>query len=410
MSLLLHRFFAANAAGGPSGYYYKMSTVTQYYAPSFGGTRPLAGGGWVIAGSRPNDIRFIATLASNGVLTSYKQTSPVGFLPEIHSMSVRNQFADGRMSVALYDKIGYISTSQSYTGTPCKLAQPSGIMCNDDATNVVFAAYSTGGGYSPREYHVNAINSSGSTYWVKKWGGSGYEFGGGPGRAFIRPGDTTNMWVNVATGNSVSLWLFDKSTGIVNGAYSLTNQTIGTGMTSVITDPSGNIYFSNNVGKILRVNANNTYAWGFIYAQGAQAFDTTHICFYNGYIYGLARGTYLFKLNPANGSLVWLINITGGFNGYNISAGPDGIMTSGGGGGGSGFESTYLLNYPLDAGILGTRGALSFAVGSASLTAISGYFETTAIPALQNSVVAWPNTYTESLVNSSSLMGSKTTI
>jgi len=199
MSLLLHRFFATNKAGGPSGYYYRIDPEAQYYTGSFQAVQPLSGGGWVVQGYRGNGNRFVAKLGTTGDITTYKNDSGsnlIGF----SSMSGFGQFTssdDRLVHTHLQSNIGFTSKSDLTYTSPKLTGSTGGIVLGvDDTNNRVYFNYNTGGGYQPLICRLISRNAStGAVVWAKEFtGGSNNWYY--PEKALIRSGDTDNVWCN----------------------------------------------------------------------------------------------------------------------------------------------------------------------------------------------------------------------
>jgi len=213
--------------------------------------------------------------------------------------------------------------------------------------------------------------------------------------------------------------VLDRATGAAVAGYELSNNTMSNTTNSMIQDASGNMYISGNNGHIVRISTSNTTDWAKVYNYNGQNFGYIHMCYYNGYIYGTGsqhgNGNYLYKMNPSDGTFVWFINIsnssTGFYGIYGISASADGIAVVGNGPGANGNEKTYLLNYPLDAGITGTYGDFTFTSASASASSISAAFTSVSTPSLSNSsVTSGTSSYSSSLSTASSVWNSKVSL
>jgi hypothetical protein len=419
MSLLLHRFVAAGKGpGGPSGYYYRIDPEAQYYTGNFQASQPAPGGGWILQGYRGNGNRFIATLGTTGTVTAFKtdsNNSLIGF----SSMSGFGQFTssdDRLVHTHEQSKIGFTSKSGLTYTTPLLNGSVSGIVMGvDDANNRVYFNYNTGGGYQPTICRIISRNAStGAVVWAKEFTSSNNSWYY-PDKAIIRSGDTGNVWVQISR-SSIGFLVLDRATGAFVNGYEFSNATMSNAALSMIQDPSGNMYISGYNGHIARVNTSNTTDWAKVYSFNGQGFGYTHICYYDGYIYGTgsqhSNGNFLFKLNPSDGTLVWFINMPNSSNGFygitGVSAGPDGIGVVGTSAGAGGFEKSWFLNYPLDAGITGTYGDMTFASGSASGSSISASFTTVGTPNLSNaSVTSGTASYGSSINTATSIFNSK---
>lgn len=417
MSLILHRFVAAGKGpGGPSGYYYRIDPEAQYYTGQLRASQPAPDGGWILSGYRGNGNRFIAKLSTTGTVTAFKTDS---YLPDFSSMSGFGQFTssdDRLVHTYVQSKIGFTSKSSLTYTSPLLNGSVGGIVMGvHDASNRVYFSYSTGGGYQPTIQRIISRNAStGAVDWAKEFtvGGNNWYW---PDKALVRANDTDNVWVQISR-NTIGFVVLNRSTGATVGSWELSNATMSNVALSMIQDPSGNMYISGYNGHIARVSTSNTTDWAKAYSFSGQSFGYTHICYYNGYIYGTGsqhpNGNYLFKINPSDGTFVWFINMPNASNGFygitGISAGPDGIGVVGNSASAGGFEKTWFLNYPLDAGITGTYGDMTFASGSGGGDGISATFSSQTNPTFSNSsVTSGTTSYTSSLNTATSIFNSK---
>lgn len=409
-------FVRLSAAGG---YYYVMATETQYYQPQFNGVQPLSSG-WMVDVTRPNDVRAKAILDSAGNLLSYRQDSSAITSP-IDSMNRGGAavFSGGVVPSWLgsgQDKLAFISSTPSYTGTPGNKwsGPPIGlrVLGIDYGANTVFSH----GFYTDYEYvYQPAIASenatSGTSNWVQRWNLSTWEY---PQAALIRPGDATNVWVLMGRASSCAILPFNKSTGAVGTGYAFSGASLGNSPPSFVADPSGNLYIGTTNGQIFKVNTSNTVDWAFVLSDSAtgQNFGYTHMCYYDGYLYAIGsqhpNGNYLTRINPSDGSIDWAVKISTPLYGCaGVSASANGIMVVGDDNNSSGYKKSYLLNYPLAGGIIGAKGDFVFSNmtinrGTLSLTStsVSG-------PALTSLSNPGTTSYSSSLNTATSIIGSK---
>lgn len=410
-------FVRLSAAGG---YYYSISTITQYYQPQILAVQPISTG-WIVSGQRPNTERFTFTLGPTGTLLSYKQDSS-NYSTTVRSMNQGGPAAFSTDDVPVQfgggvDIFGFISSTPNYTGTPGKFANSLSnyqIMGIDYSANRLFSTAYYDDGTNIYPYIGSSNYSAGTTNWVRRWTYSPWGFAY---IALIRPGDTTNVLIsstrNDGSGSKLGVIKIDKSTPAVNGAYRFSS--ISGDALSFITDPSGNLYFGTYNGQIARVNTSDTVDWAYTYWDSAtlQNFGYTHVCFYDGYLYAIGsqhpNGNYLTRINPSDGSVEWAIKITAPFYGcYGISASQNGIMVPGEDSNSSGYKTTYLLNYPLAGGIIGTKGAFTFANMTLGRFSISTTFDSATGPTLSTQSAGSASSYSSSLSTATSILSSQT--
>ena len=418
-------FFRLSAAGG---YYYKISTIDRYYQPQFTGVQPLSSGpAWMISGYRGNGERFAATLDSAGNLVGYKQDNS-NFFFQLYTMAKGGgtQLSTGFIPAWItsgQDRLAFISdTPISYNGAAGGKFVPAyaniGDLVGIDYDNNY--VYSYGFYYSESAYYLWLAATNASTragVWVQRYNIGTWGF---PNAALIRPGDTTNVWIQIgynAGSSSVGYASFNRSTGARTGGYYVTGASTNNTAAGFVSDPSGNLYTGTFNGQIWRMNTSNTIDWAFYYADSAtsQGFGYSFICYYDGYIYFIStqhpNGNYVGRINASNGSVDWAIKITQPFYGcFGISANANGIMVIGSDNDSNGFKATYLLNYPLTGGITGTKGDFVFSNMTVSASPLSLTVNSVTGPSLTSQGAPAASTYTSSLVNATSILGSKVVI
>ena len=414
---------AAGASGGPSGYYYEMTTQAQYYEPYFTGVQPTSNG-WLVSGERPNDIRFTMALSSTGDTTSYK-TDSLNITSVIPSMNKGGSSLLSNNTVPAwlrsgYNRLAFISNSPAYVGTPATSFVPSfanlgGIMGIDYSNNNIFSWGYYSDGESQNYIYVGAISAtSGTTVWAKRYDISPWTY---PDTALIRPGDSTNVWITTAYGSNIALMRLDRTTGAATTGFYFSGVTTNNATPGFVSDPSGNLYISTYNGQIFRINTSNTLDWAYSFGDASTGtnFGYTHMCYYDGYLYAIGsqhpNGNYLVKINPSNATIVWAIKISSPLYGCSgISASANGIMIFGQNGDFNGYKKAYLLNYPLTAGILGTKGLFTFSEMSVSMSSIPLTINTTGTPTLTSIGAPGSSSYPSSLGESTSITNGKVVI
>lgn len=414
-------FFRLSALGG---YYYKISTIDQYYQPQFTGVQPLSSG-WMTSGYRGNGNRFAATLDSAGNLSNYAEDSSNYFF-DIRTMS---QGGPRLLSTGFIpawitsgqDKLAFISTTPSYNGVPGGKIVPAfasvGVVLGIDYdNNYVISNGSYSDGESINYGYIAATNATTRAgVWVKRYNiGSPWNYSG---PALVRPGDTTNVWVQIGYDSFVGYALFNRSTGARTASYYVSGASTNNAALGFVTDPSGNLYTGTYNGQIWRMNTSNTIDWGRVYSDAAnsQNFGYTYLSYYDGYLYFFSsqhpNGNYIGRINPSDGSIDWAIKITQPlYAGSGISVSANGIMVVGADNNSSGFQAAYLLNYPLTGGITGTKGDFIFSNMTVSSSSLSLTVNSTTGPTLTDQSAPASSTYPSSLNASSSILGSKVVI
>lgn len=406
------------------GYYYKISTITQYYQPQFNGVQPISSG-WMLSGYRGNGERFVATLDSAGNLVNYTQDTN-NYPVQLNSMAQGGPrlLSTGNFPTLVLggaNKIGFISTTPSYAGTPGGSIVPGfaslgSLMGIDYANNYAIS----NGSYNDGEFinygYIGVTNAStGAGVWVKR-----YNIGGSwnySNMALIRPGDTTNFWVQIGYGSFVGYALFDRTSGAISSGYYVTGATTNNAAAGFVSDPSGNLYTGTYNGQIWRMNTSNTIDWAFVYSDSStgQNFGYTYICYYDGYLYFIGtqhpNGNYVGRINTSNGNVDWAIKMTTPLYGcFGISASANGIMIIGNDNNSSGYQATYVLNYPLTGGITGAKGDFVFSNMTVSASSLSLTVNSAAGPSLTTESAPAASTYPSSLTTNTSILGSKVVI
>lgn len=410
MSALQQIIFGTSS--GPSGYYYKLSPSVQYYGVAFGGIQPITSG-WLVSGSKGNDERFVMKLDTTGTLTSYKRSSN-GSDVHIGTMSDRGYFSSGihatthnNVSVGFMDNdlnyVGYTGGVFNALGQPT----PAGI---DDASNTVFSTYYN---TNNTKCYISSTNvSSGTSNWGRGWPIGTWSW---PGKALIRAGDTSVVTLQIAFNDMSGFVRFNKSTGNLESAHYFSNSALGNTARSFISDSSGFLYLSSLNGQIVCANASNEVVWANTYfGIAGQNFGYIHMCLYDGFLYVFAamhyNGSYLAKINPADGTAVWGTNISAPlYSGTGISVSANGIMITGNDDNSYGWQNAYLLNYPLDGGLFGTKGDFTFSNLNVSRMAFSTTLSSTTGPTLEQVSGTGPTSYGALLNTAPSIVGSKIT-
>ena len=386
-----------------SGWYYVLTAQQQYYTPQVGGVQPLSTGGWMLsvaAFSGTTAQSYILVTDTTGTITTSKYKSSPATFAYFGNKGNASTFPGDTVPHLTQGTGGVmtpIDSSVAISGTPAVHNPPyysSLAPVAGSPSNYQYFA-SSSYTYNPEQgfayMNVGGTNFQTNTRWAKQYTYAGGTWG------YIRSGvckanDPDYLYVAVqitAPGNSTGILKYDRVQGDIVAGYYVNG--FSGGETSVISDPSGNMYLSNTSGRLIRISADLTSVqWYKSYSVGAQNFGYLHAAYYDGYIYMAGsqhpNGNYIAKINPANGDVIWGITINNSFL-YGIdgiSVGPNGVVVSGlNDDFSSGFRKSAILNYPLSGGLYGNfnSGTLVIAAATVNASSLTASMSTLSTPA-----------------------------
>lgn len=413
---------SAAGNGGPSGYYYYLTPSAAYYAKRFQGIQPLSSG-WMISGNNyiGTTVKyFVLTLNAVGQVLNYREDSSYGYsnIGGMHLGGSKVLSGDVvPMSQGINTLIGCVNSTPAYTNTPSQVfpsyASPN-LQCVDVSTSTSFSSsqYNYDPEYGGTYYYYGASNAvNGTVNWVKRIDSGPWSY---PFAATMRANDATNVWFSVQNNNASygGLLAFNKTTGVISSAFTMTGQPCGI---SAFSDESGNLYLGSYNGDLTKISTSNTVLWSKRYfdQSTSQNYGYMQACFYDNAIYVVAgnhpNGVYLSKISPSDGSVIWSVKFPALYSTSSISVSQNGIMFAAIDNNGSGLEKSFLINYPLVGGIFGTFGILTLSTMTTAVIDHSVTIQTASGPNL-TSLSGSTTTYQSSLGTATNPLSTKVTI